>query len=354
MVRNNTDFIYLLRFIAALMVVLKHYSIIRNPLINNGGAAVNFFFLLSGFILVLAYEKQIVQRGLSVTEFYVKRIARVYPLYLLALVLCIAYLYFDPSLYSNLGKKLPFEFLMIQSWLYPGSINYPAWSVSCELFFYMLFPLYIVKLNNFRLSRSIFWALVGLVVAVLITYILGNISISFLRPDLKDGYLDQHPFIRFPVFFLGNILGLVYIKNVKIPNPLLICMFLAGCGLLLLWTKNPIEIGMNFKQLGLLLLYTCLLFSLLQNESLTKKWGNPYFILLGDISYGLYLLQNPIYLFVTRYTVSISPMVQFYIYLLILLLASYLSYKFFEKPLRLKIVSLYKASFQSKGLGYSK
>jgi peptidoglycan/LPS O-acetylase OafA/YrhL len=133
--KKNTDFIYLLRFIAALFVVLSHYSPIRNSLINNGGEAVSFFFLLSGFILVVAYEKQINQNNFSIIGFYVKRIARIYPLYLFALFLTLSCHFLIHTNHTHLIFKLPFELIMLQTWFYPGSINHPAWSIRCELFF---------------------------------------------------------------------------------------------------------------------------------------------------------------------------------------------------------------------------
>ncbi len=342
--RNNTDFIYLLRFIAALWVVIKHYSPVRNVLVDNGGEAVSFFFLLSGFILVVAYEKLIKENRLSPVDFYVKRIARVYPLYVFALSLTLAFHFFVQSGFSNLPRKLPFELLMVQSWFYSGSINYVAWSISCELFFYILFPLYIVKWQKVSLRKSISVATLVLLVGVTVSYVIHASNIPFLRADLKEGYLYEHPIFRIPIFFLGNLLGFLYIRNIKVPATVIIILFLLGCAFLGLFQLHPVFMGLSLKQAGLAALYLCLLIVLLQNTAFSQRYlSHPFFIFLGDISYGVYLLQGAVFSFVLHYTEGVNPLLQFALGLVTLFVLSALTYKILEKPLRSKIVNKYKA-----------
>ena len=340
--KKNTDFIYLLRFIAALFVVFSHYSPIRNSLINNGGEAVSFFFLLSGFILVIAYEKQINQNNLSIIGFYVKRLARIYPLYLLSLFLTLSCHFLIHTNHTHLALKLPFEMFMVQSWLYPGSINYPAWSISCELFFYLLFPIYIFKLKKTKTNYALLMALTLIVFTLSMSYLLDHLSFLSSKNDLKGGYLYQHPLVRFPVFFLGNVLGFMYLKNVFIPKKQLWALLILGSICIAFWTLNPVAFGLSIKQLGLLCIYTSLIFTLLQNETMANKYfTNKVFIVLGEISYGVYLLQFPVSSFVLLFAHNLSPINQFVIYLIVLLLLSYFIYKYFEKPFRSKIVSAY-------------
>jgi peptidoglycan/LPS O-acetylase OafA/YrhL len=349
--KKNTDFIYLLRFLAAISVVFYHYSPLRNTFVNNGNEAVSFFFLLSGFILVVAYEKQITQNNLSVIPFYVKRIARIYPLFLLALLLTLAYHFLIHNEHTRLQQKLPFELMMLQTWFYPGSINYPAWSISCEIFFYLLFPLYILKLANIRLQSAIKWAIVILIVTVSCSYFLENISNSIFKEELKQGYLYQHPVFRFPIFFCGNVLGLMYIKNVKVPFLQLLGLFLLGCLFVYLWTFKPTHIGSSFKQVGFLLIYVVLIVVLLQNEDFSIKYlSNKLFTALGDISYGIYLLQFPMSSFILVFTKDFATGTHFLIYLLALLFTSYFTYQYFEKPLRLKITILYNSTTKYEGV----
>ena len=340
--KNNTDFIYLLRFIAALLVVLKHYSPIRNVFINNGGEAVSFFFLLSGFILVVAYEKQIVQKTLSAPLFYVKRIARVYPLYLFALILALGFHFFVKNSNTHVPLKLSFELFMLQTWVFPGAINYPDWSVSCEFFFYLLFPVYILKLKEITLSKSILLAFFLLISALSFSYLLENYTHPALRPDLKEGYLMYHPILRFPVFFWGNVLGLMYLKNIKITTLQNVMLLLLGCSCIYLWTLKPVEMGLSFKQLGFVFIYTALIVVLLQNETFSMTYlSNPLFHLLGDISYGVYLLQYPVSSFVLMFVPNFETIPYFLLYIIVLLALSYWTFQYLEKPLRSKIVAFY-------------
>lgn len=86
--RNKSRFHVLdgMRGIAAIVVMLFHYSpFLTHAMLQNGYIAVDFFFVLSGFILSHSYENRI-QNGMSSYEFISKRIARLYPMLLMGLV----------------------------------------------------------------------------------------------------------------------------------------------------------------------------------------------------------------------------------------------------------------------------
>jgi peptidoglycan/LPS O-acetylase OafA/YrhL len=346
--KNKTDFLYLLRFIAAVLVVIKHYSPIRNVVVDHCGEAVTFFFVLSGFILVVAYSEQIIGQNFDKFNFYLRRFARIYPLYLLALVLTLAYHFFIKNGHTHLAQKLPFESIMLQTWLYPGSINYPAWSVSCEVFFYFTFPFYILKLNNYPLKSLVILTISALVITLLVSYALYFTPFPFLRADLKEGYLVYHPILRFPTFLTGNLLGIMYLRNVRVPKSILTTLFLVGCFCIYLWSLNQIKMGLSLKQFGFVLTYVAIIVALLQSPDFSTKYlTRPSFILLGDISYGVYLLQYPVYSFTLLFAYELHPLMHFFIYLSLLILVSYLAYQYFEKPLRYKITNFGKSRFNS-------
>jgi peptidoglycan/LPS O-acetylase OafA/YrhL len=336
--QNNTDFLYLLRFIAAVLVVIKHYSPIRNVVINQGGEAVTFFFVLSGFILVVAYSEQIKLHKFDKVNFYLRRFARIYPLYLLALLLTLVYHFFVQNGHTHLAQKLPFEAIMLQTWFFPGSINYPAWSVSCEIFFYVTFPFYIIKLNEYPLKPLVFLIISAFIVTFGVSCALYFMSFPFLRSDLIEGYLLYHPILKFPIFLTGNLLGIMYLRNIHVPNMILTTLFVVGCFCIYLWSLNQINLALSLKQFGFVLTYVALIITLLQNPNFSTKYlSHKSFILLGDISYGVYLLQYPIYSFSLLFADKLSSNVHFIIYLMLLILVSYFTYQYFEKPLRHKI-----------------
>jgi peptidoglycan/LPS O-acetylase OafA/YrhL len=122
-----------LRGIAALIVVERHASIWFNHWkFPNGHLAVDFFFLLSGFVLARAYDEKL-RGGMPLVEFMSARVFRLYPLYLVGIVLTtVLFLLRDHQL-SGLGLALAFVFLPNFSlhnffWYVPAS-----WSLFFEL-----------------------------------------------------------------------------------------------------------------------------------------------------------------------------------------------------------------------------
>jgi len=139
-----------LRGVAAWWVVLYHFHYAPNPgwglrqIADNGYLAVDLFFALSGFLMLRSY------RGLFETRcfweafrtFMLRRLARVYPLYLLASALFIA------LCAAGLGGGEPLTPLavalnltMTQHWFTRINYDPPCWSISAEFAAYLLFPL---------------------------------------------------------------------------------------------------------------------------------------------------------------------------------------------------------------------
>ncbi len=153
-----------LRFLAALAVVIFHYAprvaaygrvpeVLKN-LIDEGPAAVGFFFILSGFVLAhrhLYGEARIRNRA----AFYWARFARLYPAYLLAFLLFLPIaadryvLHPSPAISGRHTFLLSgiLSCLMLQSWTpLAQAWNGPSWSLSVEVFLYFMFPLIGVRL----------------------------------------------------------------------------------------------------------------------------------------------------------------------------------------------------------------
>ena len=133
------------RFIAAFSIVVFHYGNEIIPfncsfvsfIFVRANAFVSYFFILSGFIMIIAYGSE---NTINISNFFKNRLARIYPIYLLALMLALIYYikYHSPINYSDLILNL----FVIQAWI-PGkaaSFNPPGWALSIELFFYSVFP----------------------------------------------------------------------------------------------------------------------------------------------------------------------------------------------------------------------
>ncbi|APH71843.1 acyltransferase family protein [Aquibium oceanicum] len=144
------------RGIAAVMVVLFHVQIVGNihdlPIVRAGETFVDFFFVLSGFVIAHAYAGR-VNSGQQFVGFVVQRLGRVYPLHAVMLLL---YLLFEtakavvPSLGSaadpafsgsNEMSAIVSNLLLVQAWGFEDGLtwNTPSWSISGELLAYLLF-----------------------------------------------------------------------------------------------------------------------------------------------------------------------------------------------------------------------
>ncbi|KXJ32791.1 MULTISPECIES: acyltransferase [Pseudomonas] len=152
------------RGLLAVAVVLFHTYVAQaaseNPLIANAYLFVEFFFVLSGFVLMHTYENRL--RTLDdYRDFAISRSARILPLHLAMLGLYVLLesgrllaeklgIGFNDPAFS--GATAPEQFLpnllLLQSWLgeaITGSFNYPSWSISIEYYLYLVFGLLVLK-----------------------------------------------------------------------------------------------------------------------------------------------------------------------------------------------------------------
>jgi peptidoglycan/LPS O-acetylase OafA/YrhL len=151
-----------LRFVLALWVILHHLTGKRmmldawaqslpagvHAILRGGYLAVGAFFVLSGFVLALSYGSTS-WNSASLMRYGVGRFARLYPTYLLTLVVIAPfagdYLFQTGAgspLFSQKATQLTIYGFALQGWSKPVvHWNTPAWSLSCELFFYVCFPL---------------------------------------------------------------------------------------------------------------------------------------------------------------------------------------------------------------------
>ena len=150
-----------LRGLAALLVVGYHLRFGANPLLGveeatrlfeRGYLWVDFFFLLSGFVLCYVYAPGGLPDGAATLRFYRARIARVWPLHVLTLAFLVAFSLLTiayetvtgspGSAYAPPYEHLPLQLFLVHAWgvLDRTSWNVPSWSISTELFAYLLFP----------------------------------------------------------------------------------------------------------------------------------------------------------------------------------------------------------------------
>ena len=161
-----------LRFLFAFMVVASHLSFLNksesnvlrqiyDSVFHEGYIGVSFFFILSGFILAYNYQDGIQKNQKSKRTFYQARFARIFPLHILTLIISIPLTYSvfikDKSLWFSqalTNLTLTQSYIPIKSIYF--SFNAPSWSISNEMFFYLVFPFLILLIPKIRNYKNTF------------------------------------------------------------------------------------------------------------------------------------------------------------------------------------------------------
>jgi len=346
------DQITFTRFIAALTVVFFHYGQSVFPanipfLFENviaGPIAVGYFYVLSGFIMAIAYyqPEQKNQKVINKKRYWLARFARIYPVYLLALLLIVAAKF--KGLTEN-WQELPLHLALLQSWIpgYPITLNTPGWSLSVEAFFYLCFPfllIWVYKLGT--KSLAIFTVVLWLTTQfILLTQLNSN---EYAPKSLLHDFIYYNPLMHLNSFIAGLLCG-IYLKrnpNTNKSSNTLWLILSFGLIFLLIWARPHLEVLLGIKLAftnGLLAPVFLLFIVLLAKHKgiITKVFSASWLILLGEASYSLYILQKPVHGVYDRLIVPnfvLSETTHFYIFLIILIIISVLSYKYFETPMR--------------------
>lgn len=324
----------------------KRYSGIFENIFSEGFLGVSFFFILSGFILALNYRDKFKDKKISLKKFYVARFARIYPLYLVTMVVSI------PALFSSF-KILLYNIFLIQSYIPDQSVffsyNAPSWSISDEMFFYALFPILIGV--SFKLKRIF-------KIALLILFIVLILMLNIFLPEERTHYwLYISPLIRVFDFILGIFLFDValHFKNKKIViSKTTFSVFEISAyiilGFFFIFHKNlPISYRFSvyyWLPMCLIILSSAQSFISERNITwVTKFLSWKWFVYLGEISFAFYLIH---YLVIT-YTIKYNGLRGIYLngtllaltMFFITLIASIFAYEVIEKPLNKKIKNLF-------------
>ena len=168
-----------LRGVAAVMVIIFHLFEAHaggshlTQIINHGYLAVDFFFMLSGFVIGYAYDDR--WNRMTVGTFFKRRIIRLHPMVIMGSIVGAAFFYFQESpcfppientsigtmlLVMLLGctlLPLPLKF-DIRGWTEMHPLNGPAWSLYYEYIGNILYALFVRKFNKVALSVLVFVA----------------------------------------------------------------------------------------------------------------------------------------------------------------------------------------------------
>lgn len=283
-----------LRWSAALLVFLYHVSVVEyfggqpesyaNWAFGAGDVGVSFFFVLSGFVLAWSTTPKV-----RATEFWHKRIARVYPLHLVTAVLALLLAFtLAPATKPTLGQLLT-NLTLTQSWVsnpdYYQSVNPVSWSLACEAFFYFLFPAFI-----YLMRRLDAWAL--RVVAA------GCLALEFLLPAIdhrisspaQAGFLLYYfPLERLPEFVLGIALARLVIAGRWRGPSMATSLAITIVGYFLTYQVHPDYRYEACTAIGIACLIASVALADLRDEP--SPWRSPRAVKLGELSFAFYMIH---------------------------------------------------------------
>jgi len=334
------------RFVLSAAIVVWHFGRgiypFNQPVLRSffgwANFGVSFFFLLSGFVMVIAYHDEKTGMVLDKDRYWVNRFARIYPAYFFSIALyIIATLPINPSILESVPIVL--NMLLLQAWIppYPLTMNSNAWALSVQLFFYAIFPYvlpWLARLSTSRLLKVItaVWAFSLLVHVFLIETISGG-NLSFAHDVIY-----YNPLMHLNSFIVGIGGGLMFKRmpaggNSYVPG---LCMLFSGaCMAALLLVPNPV---IRFGHNGLLApLEMIFIFGLARDRSsLSTLLSTKLVMLLGNLSYSIYILHGPLRKLVSYqyrvHGVTWSPPTRFYVYSALLAMLSLACYYLIEKP----------------------
>ena len=315
------------RGIAAWLIVLYHIrlSIAGLPrwaaaVLDKGYLAVDFFFLLSGFVIWLTWHDRL-RAGdrATIVRFLQKRIARIWPLHLamlaVAVMLALALAAAGRSDPVFPFAELPLHLLLVQNWGFTRELHWndPAWSISCELAAYLLFPLLVRWLDWRHLPAGVL-----LVIAVMLLLAIHVVMAD--QPALGTD-IPRFGLVRcLCEFGTGTIIAALWLRGAgRAALPVSLALLAA-------WRLGAVETLVVPAALAALLLALARSTFLLQGRAI--HW-------LGEISYATYLSHYLLWKIVKLAFVAdptaVSP-VLIAIYLLLVLTASAILYRGVERP----------------------
>ena len=363
--KRNLPLLTSARFFAASAVLLYHYfdlggdddSHIRShavdptarpvrrllqatmPFLKDGNLAVEFFFVLSGFVLTHVYFTRYAEGRFDYVDFIRRRVARIYPLHLLMLVAFVAV----GVVLSRLGTRsalfdvatIPNHLLLIHAWGFQdvGTYNNVSWSISAEWAAYLTFPIFLWLAAR----RGIVAMLVGTILLAI------GLVVGFDGTQgLTHRTVDFGAVRIFATFPLGVASWLVFRRLVDRPPPpalaylttlLPVVAFVVGsvAGLPqggLLFAMPPMVLGL----------------ALLDQSDRLRIFARPAWVYLGEISYGLYMVHMFVFRFPLVAGERVEGLAKPWIYDMLMLLAAaasllaaHLTFRHVEQPLGRRI-----------------
>ena len=294
--QKNLQLIQVLRGIACILVALMHITLtfsetyhtsFLGDIFKFGGSGVDIFFVLSGFIITYSNKKYIGNRA-RIIQFLKKRVIRIFPIYWVIisvfLVLQLLLSSFYRTHFQLSAANILNTYLLLPN---HNMVNGVSWSLTNELFFYILFTLALV-IPKKKYTLLLLWLYLLFLLLVPATFILCGdnsnrfagllifpMNIEFLLGIIVVLFLERFPKNWCKPFLIAGIACFI------------IAAIFYNNGLFLF--NNGYDRVLMFGLPSFLII-----FSLVKYEVVNNIIINRLFIKLGDASYSIYLLHLPL------------------------------------------------------------
>ena len=278
-----------LRAFAALGVFLFHLGAYGLPYNAHraGYVGVAFFFVLSGFVLTWN-----VHGPVDLRRFWVRRVARIYPAHI-AIWLVILVLPVTTGVIS-LGQALT-NLTLVQAWIpserFAYSMNGVTWSLACEVFFYLLFPLLVAVARRTR--TRVLWAAAGTLFLVSGVVV---VTIAQTMPgETWAAFAEVNPLVHLNEFVLGIVAALSVRRGHRLPWQVVAATLLVCVGGAVLMHEKP---ALNVWATPV---FVVLIVLVVQIELRRDFWlGHRWLVYAGTVSFAFYLVHQRVIVWCDR------------------------------------------------------
>ena len=310
------------RFVAALAVVVYHlwrwdaWAVpgVVEHVVGGLSVAVSFFFVLSGFVLAWSGLRDDGSLRLPATAFWRGRLRRLAPTFWLATVVALptalALLHRSGLEGTGLVRAVVLDAALSLSFLQafvPGhelAINPPAWSLSAEMFFSLLFPLLAPPLFRLRAGAAVA-ALVGLWLLSWLPGLLylvldpdglsaAGIAVDHRAHAVVLDVLRYHPVLRLPEFLAGIVAARLFLDGRRVPTSSAVVAVVAVIAVLALGLPAPLVHNGLLVPAFIVLVLALASMSPTMSPTMALSTSSRWWQRLGDSSYALYLLHVPL------------------------------------------------------------
>lgn len=310
-----------LRGVAAIMVVVfhifeAHATSYLDQVINHGYLAVDFFFLLSGFVIGYAYDDR--WNKMSIGNFFKRRLIRLQPMVIMGMIIGALLFYFQDStvLWPKLIEVPVWKMILtmvigftlipvppsfdIRGWTEMHPLNGPGWSLFYEYIANIMYALFVRKFSKKALSILVFFSgcvLIHLAVTSPNGYIVGGWSLNSEHMHIG--------FARMMYPFFAGVLLFRMGKLIQVKNAFFWCSLLVIIALAMPRIGGSEHLWLNgIYDSTVVILFFPLVIFLAASGGIKSKFSSRVCNFFGDISYPIYITHYPIIYIYTAWAVD--------------------------------------------------